>query len=99
MEHLKIKDLNSLKEWNKNPTVKKPIVLEWFMDWFFDDVLMKDKKELALDAYNTMIEFTMICEKMSKEQAIDRVHINLGYYSGYSSKWSKKLKKHFPNIL
>jgi hypothetical protein len=31
----RITSLEKLKQWNDSPTEEKPIVLEWFMDWFF----------------------------------------------------------------
>ncbi len=98
MEKIRITSLKQLKQWNATPTAEKPIVLEWFMDWFFDKVLMRDKKELAIDAYNTMVEFAEICEKMDKESAIQRTNSNLRYYAGYAGAWQKKLKKYFPDI-
>jgi len=89
----KIISLEELKSWNLNPTEENPIVLEWFMDWFFEYCLMKNKHKLSLDAYNTMIEFTRICEKMSFIESKYRVNGNFNYYSGYSSKWGEKWLK------
>lgn len=98
MEPLRIKSLKQLKEWNRNPTKELPIVYDWFMSWFFRDVLMKNKIELAKDAHETHINFCMICENFTRDQAIERVNKNIGYYSGYSSEWGSKLNKHFPEI-
>jgi hypothetical protein len=98
MEPQRIESLKELKRWIQNPTRSKPIVFDWFINWFFDELLMQDKYDIAIDAYNTLIEFTMICEKLNKEQATERVNDNLGYYSGYSVHWNKKLKKYFPDI-
>jgi hypothetical protein len=86
---LRIKCFNALKHWNNNPTEEKPIVLEWFMDWFFIEVLEKEKMALAVEAREEMIKFTMICEKMERDQAIERTDTNLDYYSNYSSNWHK----------
>lgn len=95
---LRIKSLKELKNWNKNPTKEPPVVYEWFLDWFFKDVLMKDKIELAKDAHETHILFCMICEGLTREEANKRVNSNIGYYSGYSSEWGRKLNKYFPEI-
>lgn len=95
---LKIKSLQALKDWNKNPTLEKPIVLEWYLNWFFEKAIMSDDKELIFDAYKTIVEFTMISEGLSHEEATKRTNINLGYYAGYSQMWSRKLRKYFPVI-
>lgn len=94
----RIKSLKELKEWNANPTKELPIVYDWFMDWFFKDVLMKDKFKLAKDAHETHIEFCMICNNFTREQAIERVNRNIDYYSRYSVEWENKLYKCFPEV-
>jgi hypothetical protein len=94
----RIKSLKELKEWNANPTKELPIVYDWFMDWFFKDVLMKDKFKLAKDAHETHIEFCMICNNFTREQAIERVNRNMDYYSRYSVEWENKLDKCFPEV-
>lgn len=98
MANVRINNLADLKKWNENPTKELPIVYEWFLDWFFDEVLMNDKKELAKDAHETHIRFIMICNNFSREQAVERADVNVGYYSGYSRDWVKKLHKYFPEI-
>lgn len=98
MKVMTINSLEQLKQWNQNPTKEKPYVADWFYDWFFDEVIMKNKKELALDSYSTMITFTSICENLSKEDATERMDSNLGYYAGYSQKWTDKLNKILPHI-
>lgn len=97
-KHLRIKSLKELKAWNESPTKTLPIVYEWFLDWFFKDVLMKDKVELAKDAHETHIKFAMICNDFTREKAIDLVNSNLGYYAGYSAQWQQKLHKHLPEV-
>lgn len=94
----RIRSLQELKEWNENPTEEIPILYEWFLVWFFDEVLMKNKKKLAMEAHEEHIKFGMICNKFTREQSIERVNSNLGYYAGYSAKWAEKLKKYFPHI-
>jgi len=86
---IRIKSLEELKAWNENPTTEAPIVLEWFMDWFFDELLEKSKREEAMYAREALIEFTVICEKMTREAATKRVDSNFNYYSGrgYTLEW------------
>src|ERR1035437_5584746 len=98
MEPQRIESLKELKRWIQNPTRSKPIVFDWFINWFFDELLMYNRIDVARDAYQTMIEFTIICEQLTREQAIERMNDNIGYYSGYSVHWNKKLRKHFPDI-
>jgi hypothetical protein len=95
---LRINSLKELKEWNANPTKELPIVYDWFLPWFFKEVLMKDKIKLIKDAHETHIRFCMICNNFTIEQAIQRININLGYYAGYSKAWYEKLDKYFPEI-
>ena len=89
---MQITSLDQLKAWNKNPTKKAPVVLEWFMDWFFEELLDKEKTSEAVEARIVMIEFTRICEKMSWREAADRVDGNFDYWAdraslAWASKW------------
>ncbi len=45
---IRIQNLDDLKKWNSNPTEEKPIVLEWFMDWFFEELIFKIKLQKQL---------------------------------------------------
>ena len=94
----RIKSFEELKNWNNNPTIELPIVYEWFMGWFFKDVLMKDNIDLAKEAHEAHIHFCMICERFTREDAIERVNRNIGYYAGYSANWADKLAAYFPEI-
>jgi len=86
---LYINSIDDLEEWIKNPTEEKPVVLEWFLDWFFMDLLSRGRIGEAMLARNTMIEFTMICEDMTSKNATDRIDNNLDQYSGHSiTKWA-----------
>lgn len=96
MKNLRIKSLKELKDWNKNPTKDLPIVYEWFLNWFFEDVLVKDKVKLAKKAHEEHIQFCMICNNFTREQAIERVKENIKYFAGYSYKWMLKLDEHLP---
>lgn len=71
----KITSLKELKDWNKEPTPERPIVLEWFVEWFFEQVLVEKRYSLALRAYCTLIQYDMICRKVSVfrgKVAVDR---------------------------
>jgi len=80
---MKITSLQQLKDWNRNPTAEAPTVLEWFLDWFFEELVMKNRVGEAKDARQTMIEFTMKCEKMNEQEAIQRVDSNFLHYADY----------------
>lgn len=99
MEKLYISSLEQLKNWNANPTKDAPYVIDWFFDWFFDELIVNKKDNLAIEARDTMIEFTMICENLTREQATTRTDENLGYYYGYGSTRWTHFKKLFPKIL
>ena len=94
-----INSLSQLKAWNMNPTKNFPIVLDWFLDWFFEELLMKNKTEEALDARETMIEFCMKCEFFDRLQAIDRTDSNFRAHAvrGHTT-WFPKWQD-FQNIL
>lgn len=92
---IKITSLYQLKKWNKNPTKKLPIILDWFMPYFFEKLLTKEKFELAKDAFDTMVRTTEICEKFTTEEAHRRTFFNLCYYCGYSAAWFISLEKFF----
>ena len=89
----RITSLDELKDWNVNPS-GKPIVLEWFMDWFFEELLCKGDTETALEARDVLIEFTVICEGLTKNEATERVDGNFDYYSRYSiTMWEPMWRK------
>lgn len=99
MSTIKITSLEQLKEWNNINKSKtdfiKPIVCEWFYDWFFE-VLLDEKEDYkqAKDARDTMIEFTQICENKTLEEATLLTNANLRYYSNYAcTRWPAKLDK------
>lgn len=92
---MRITSLPELKKWNDNPTEEKPIVMEWLFPWFFDELLMKDKFKEARDAYFTYLRFTKICEKLTTDESLERVRVNLGWYADRGHKWVLKLKEFY----
>lgn len=91
---MKITSLDELKAWNKNPTEEKPIMLEWFLDWFFEELISKDDTVAAAEAYNAYVEFAILCEDLTSEEAIERVENNLTHYAGHSiTVWLPKWQK------
>ena len=94
---LRIESLQELKDWNKNPTKELPILYDWFREWFFELVMMGEK-ELIFESHEEHIKFCMICNSFTREEAIQRVEGNVGYWAGYSSEWEFRLKEYFPNI-
>lgn len=100
METIRITSLEQLKEWNERyrredntlsretDETKYPIVLEWFLDWFFFWALLD--KELAIDAFNSYVSFSYICNPEKDkghviEQCINNLnywYIRAGYYNG-----------------
>lgn len=92
-----ITSIEGLKEWNNNPTKELPVLYAWFLPHFFG-LLEQDKIEEAKEAHKLHIEFSQICNNFHKEQALNRVHLNLKYYSGYNGAWRNLLYTHFPEI-
>ena len=62
MREIVITSLEQLKDWNSNPTIEKPIVMDWWLDWIIDEC----PKEFLnfLDAMEIYYKFTEICEKL-----------------------------------
>ncbi len=93
----KITSLEQLDKWNSNPTTKKPIVMEWFLDWIIDKC---PKKYLKFkEAMNVFTKFTVICNKQPFPKAFDLVVKNLTYWYARSSKKSKRFKNYFNKLL
>lgn len=93
MEQEKITSIQGLKQWNDTyqyndgQIESKPIVLEWFLDWFFDEAL--DSITQAKEAFDEMIRFTIICERVNKYEALGTVLSNLNYWYSRASKFNK----------
>lgn len=99
---MKITSLKQLKEWNSKykygsayvyePDVSKhPILLEWFMDWFFEKALLNMK--VAKESFEEFVIFTMICELMTKEAALDRCLHNLNYWYTRTAYYNSRFKQ------
>lgn len=94
-EPITIKSLPQLKRWNKNPTKEPPIVLDWFLDFFFEKLLANHNYGLAKDAYDTIIQSTKLFENLTEDEAKTRMFNNLNYYAGYSARWGASLAEFF----
>lgn len=102
---MKITSLQQLKEWNNQYAIgstfrketnedKWPILLEWFMDWFFEEALLDI--EIAREAFYEYINFTYICTDLSKEAALGRCLHNLNFWynrASYYNSRSRQFKK------
>lgn len=99
---MKITSLKQLKEWNskykygsayvyESDVSKHPILLEWFMDWFFEEALLDMK--VAKEAFEEFVIFTMICELMTKEAALDRCLHNLNYWYIRTAYYNSRFKQ------
>lgn len=105
MGNLRIKTIKELESWNNENLFKsikirdneKPIVLEWFLDWFFDEALIKDLK-LAKRGFDALVEFTVICESLDRDLAVGRVLSNLNYWFNRASKTCYKQFSKFKQI-
>lgn len=88
----RITTLEALKTWNATkylPNEPRPIVGEWFYDWFFEQVLCGYRTDAEVyDAYDTFIYFTQRCELMTRAAAMLSVDMSLTYYANYSNKWA-----------
>lgn len=86
---MRIQSIQQLKDWNNRYVTghiltkeydesKWPILLEWFLDWFFEEALMNLDK--AKDAFNEYLKFTYICTKLELDKALERCIHNLDYW-------------------
>lgn len=94
-----INNIEGLKRWNNDPTEEKPCVAEWYYDWIFDDVLKRKNFKEFEEAYEEMIRFTKICEKMDRWAAIDLLNRNLKYWYNRASKDDKPFKEYYNKLL
>lgn len=96
---MKITSLEQLKKWNRDFTDEKPILLEWFLDWFFDDCLKNYNYKFCSEAYDEFLVFTQICEGIGRKHAIERVNSNLIYWYRRASKPIEPFKTFFNRKL
>ena len=93
-EPIRITSLEQLQDWCRNPNSKDPIVLEWILDYFLDDLnkpvsfLEKrfDQRKKYIITMFWFVRFTMMCEDLSLENAIQRCFNNLDYWISRASK-------------
>jgi len=84
--------MNELNDWIRHPTKEKPNVMEWFLNWFFKQLIMKDRTEKAKKAIGTIIIFTIICEKVSQVEASDIVIQTLKKFAVIKNpEWARKM--------
>lgn len=96
---IEITSVEQLHKWNQNPTSENPVLLEWLLNWIFDDCLRIRDFNLYKEAYMEFVKFTQIREKMSKPEAILRVNNNLDYWRRRASKNEEPFKKYTNKIL
>jgi len=88
----KITCMYDLNDWILHPTKEKPNVMEWFLNWFFEQLIMKDRVERAKKALGTIIIFTIKCEKVSQVEATDIVMQTLKKFALVKNpEWARKL--------
>jgi hypothetical protein len=84
--------MNELNDWILHPTKEKPNVMEWFLNWFFKQLIMKNQVERAKKALGTIIIFTIKCEKVSPEEAVDIVMQTLKKFAIVKDpEWARKM--------
>lgn len=81
---MRIITLEALQEWNRTheapvPRQDKPVVLEWFLDYFAGLCIEHDKETSRL-AFDTIVEFAEKCENFSRAKALHTVCFNLGWW-------------------
>lgn len=98
---MKITSLQQLRDWNEQYAIgltfqreldetKWPILLEWFLDWFFEEALLDTKT--AGEAFNEYINFTYICTDLSKEASLGRCLKNLNFWYNRASYYNSREK-------
>ncbi len=99
---MKITSLQQLKDWNNQYAVgstfrkehdeaKFPILLEWFLDWFFEEALLDIK--VAGEAFNEYVNFAYICTELSPEASLGRCLHNLNYWYNRASYYNSRAKQ------
>lgn len=99
---MKITSLQQLKDWNNQYAIgsvfrkehdeaKFPILLEWFLDWFFEEALLDI--EVAKEAFNEYVHFTYICTELSTSGSLGRCLLNLNYWYNRASYYNSRAKQ------
>jgi hypothetical protein len=87
-----ITSLAALRRWNANPTPQLPIMLDWYLDWLFEQVLDVHRDfRLASESLEDFIRFTMICEKADRSIAVTRCVKTLNSYAQREDRWRQNL--------
>jgi len=88
-EPIRITSLEQLQDWCRNPNSKNPIVLEWILDYFLDDLnkpvgffekRFKQRQQYIRTLF-WWVRFTMMCEDLSLEDAVERCFIELDHWT------------------
>ena len=106
----RITNLQDLKVWNKNPTLELPIVLDWYMDWVLGELLKEDGNKLQRkarnehfkkfkDAFDAMVEFSMICNNSTQFQAQHLTKENLLFWNDRASYYKKYLEGYLDKCI
>lgn len=98
----KITSLDQLKEWNDQYLVgctfikekdesKFPILLDWFLDWFFAEAL--NDINVAKEAFVEYINISFICSNDSFDECFSKCLRNLNYWYYRASYVNKRRKR------
>lgn len=99
---MKITSLQQLIDWNNQyfagsgfmkelDESKHPILLEWFLDWFFQEAL--SDISTAKRAFDEFVNFTVICTELSVDTATGRCLYNLNYWYNRASYYNSRTKQ------
>lgn len=103
MNNKRIRSLQELKDWNLQYAVgstyrkehnesKYPILLEWFLDWFFEEALLDI--HTAGDAFKEYVIFAFICTDLDFDCALGRCLSNLNYWYNRASYYNSREKQY-----
>ncbi len=101
---MKITSIDELRDWNDNnfrppEGEEKVYVLQWWLDWIFDDVLKRKDYNAFKNGMNTFVEFTVIYENKTFHEALMLTFMNLKYWWDRASKDDKPFRGFYNKLL
>lgn len=94
---INITSLEQLKEWSIDDS--EAVVMDWYLDWIFDEVLKRKQYSEFEEAFDAMVQFTIYYEDFKRIDAFIRTLSNLKYWEDRASKDSNPFRKYVNKII
>ena len=92
-----IKSLEELQDWTVGDG--EAVVMDWYLDWIFDEVLTKKNYSKFEEAFDAMVQFTERYEKLKRIDAAVMTIQNLKYWEDRANKNWRPFRKYLNKII